>query len=228
VGTLRAVIGNLTYMKAAVGTGLLALALAFSAPLGPSVLRAQQGGTAVPVERGASAIRPGDVVKLTVARHEDLTGDFTVTEDLTVTIPKLGEIDVSADTHRTLKERVIRALQETVVSPAIELVVMKRVRVLGEVNEPGLYYVDPTMTVADAMALAGGPTSNARRGTTILRRNGQTVITDLRTETLISDSPIQTGDELEVPQLSWISRNGLTLLTSAVGFVSVFVALAWR
>jgi protein involved in polysaccharide export with SLBB domain len=102
------------------------------------------------------------------------------------------------------------------------------VRVLGEVTEPGLYYVDPTMTIADALALAGGATSQARRGTTILRRGGETLITDLRTETLISESPIQTGDELEVPQMSWISRNGVALLTSAAGLLSVLVALAAR
>ena len=38
----------------------------------------------------------------------------------------------------------------------------------------------------------------------------------------------QTGDELDVPQQSWLSRNGVTLVTSAVGLVSVFVALAAR
>src|SRR5687767_13849422 len=189
----------MTHRKLPLVGGLLATALALAPALGAGVLSAQSAPVSIQDERGAAALRPGDVVKVSVARHEDLTGEFTVTEYLTVTIPKLGEIDVSTHTHRTLRDWVIRTLQQTVVSPAIDLVVKKRVRVLGEVTEPGLYYVDPTMTIADALALAGGATSQARRGTTILRRGGETLIADLRTETLISESPIQTGDELEVP-----------------------------
>jgi protein involved in polysaccharide export with SLBB domain len=218
----------MTYRKAPLGRGLLAVSLGLVLTLVAGALGAQSAPPSIPAEREAAALRPGDLVRVSVARHEDLTGEFTVTEYLTVTIPKLGEIDVSTHTHRTLRDWVIRTLQQTVVSPAIDLVVKKRVRVLGEVTEPGLYYVDPTMTIADALALAGGATSQARRGTTILRRGGETLIADLRTETLISESPIQTGDELEVPQQSWISRNGVTLLTSAAGLLSVFVALSVR
>ena len=210
------------------GRGLLGFALALAMVIGPRAAAAQEGNGAPLADRGSSPIRPGDIVRLTVSRHEDLTGDFAVTEYSTVTIPKLGEIDVSAETHRSLRERVLRELRQTVVSPAIELTVMMRVRVLGEVMEPGLFHVDPTMTVSDALALAGGWTPEARRGTVILRRGGQTVVADLRTETPISESPIRSGDELEAVQRSWFSRNGLTLVSSAAGLVSVILALAFN
>lgn len=207
--------------------GLLALALIFWGPLAPGALRAQEGGAAVAV-RASETIRPGDKVRIFVSRHEDLNGQFLVDEYGRVTIPKLGQIDVSAETYRSLKERVIRELTATVVSPAIDVVVEKRVRVLGEVNEPGLFYVDPTMTIADALALAGGGTTEAKRGTVILRRDGETVVEDMRLETLISDSPIRSGDELEVPRLSWFSRNGVAVVTSVTGLLGVMAALAWR
>lgn len=209
---------------------LPALALIVSAQLAPSALGAQTAGSAAlgAADRGPESIRPGDKVRLSVSRHEDLTGEFAVNEYGRVTIPKLGEIDVSAETYRSLRERIIRELQATVVSPAIDVVVLKRVRVLGEVNEPGLYYPDPTMTVADALAMAGGPTSEAKRGTAILRRGGETIVADMRIETLISDSPIRSGDELEVPQRSWFSRNGVAVISSATGLLGVMLALVWR
>jgi polysaccharide export outer membrane protein len=210
------------------GRSLLAFTLALATALGPRAAGAQQGNGGAVAERGSASIRPGDIVRLTVSRHADLTGDFPVSEFGTVTIPKLGEIDVSAETHRSLRERVLRELRQTVVSPAIELTVMMRVRVLGEVMQPGLFHVDPTMTVADALALAGGWTPEASRGTVILRRGGETVVADLRTLTPVSESPIRSGDELEAVQRSWFSRNGLTLVTSAAGIVSVILALAFK
>lgn len=207
---------------------LLAVALALATVVGSRAAGAQERNGGAVAERGSASIRPGDIVRLTVSRHEDLTGDFPVNEYGTVTIPKLGEIDVSAETHRSLRDRVLRELRQTVVSPAMELTVMMRVRVLGEVMEPGLFHVDPTMTVADALALAGGWTPEANRGAVILRRGGETVVADLRIETPISESPIRSGDELEAVQRSWFSRNGLTLVSSSAGLISVILALVFK
>jgi protein involved in polysaccharide export with SLBB domain len=186
---------------------------------------AQATPPAVRQDGGDEPIRPGDVVRLDVYRHEDLTRDFLVNQYGTVSIGRLGEIDVTRETHRSLRERVIRELRETVVSSSIELMVLKRVRVLGEVEAAGLYLADPTMTVADVLALAGGSTSTARRGIVILRRDGETVESDLRVETRISDSRIRSGDELEVPIRSWLSRNSNAMIASVGAFAGLIVAL---
>jgi polysaccharide export outer membrane protein len=201
---------------------VLALALSTAAPDG---LAAQDPGLATQGDGGDEPIRPGDVVRLAVYRHEDLSRDFPVNQYGTVVIPRLGEIDVTRETHRSLRDRVIRELRETVVSNSIELMVLKKVRVLGEVNAPGIYLMDPTMTVADALALAGGGTINARRGIAILRRGGETVVTDLHVDTRISDSRIRSGDELEVPIRSWVSRNSNAILASVGAFAGLVVAL---
>jgi polysaccharide export outer membrane protein len=174
------------------------------------------------------AVRPGDVVRLTVWRHPDLTDEFPVNQYGTVVLPKLGEIDVSRETHRSLRTRVIDALKETVVSPSIEVVVLKRVRVLGEVQKPSVLFLDPTMSVADALALAGGTTSQGRQGAVILRRDGTALFANLRVDTRLSDAQIRSGDELVVPQRNWFDRNSGPLIGSSVGFIGILVALLTR
>jgi polysaccharide export outer membrane protein len=191
-------------------------------------LAAQQDVPVRPEAAGDEAIRPGDAVRLAVWRHEDLTGDFPVNQYGVVVLPRLGEIDVSGETHRSLRERVIRALRETVVSPSIEVVVLKRIRVLGEVQEANVFLLDPTMTVADALAMAGGTTPQGRQGAVVLRRDGVALVADLAVDTRISEAAIRSGDELVVPQRSWFDRNSNALIGAGAGVLGLLVALVTR
>lgn len=191
----------------------------------PAPASAQEGVPERTGDGGNAPIIPGDVVRLMVWRHEDLSDDFEVNQYGTVVIPRLGEIDVSGETHRSLRDRVIRELQETLVSQSIELVVLKRVRVLGEVNEPGLYLMDPTMTVADALAMASGTTPQAKQGIVTLRRGPEVMEADLRVDALLSDTPIRSGDELFVPREAWLRRNATAVLSSVIGVAGLVVAL---
>jgi protein involved in polysaccharide export with SLBB domain len=78
------------------------------------------------------------------------------------------------------------------------------------------------MTVADAVALAGGATSDGKIDKVELRRAGRTLMVDLGTRTRLSTTPVQSGDQLFVPQKSWTSRNtglvaaGITAMTTVV------------
>jgi polysaccharide export outer membrane protein len=225
--------------------GAISWSLALLAPLlPPGELQARQGGTgqeppaarpaappsaaAANGEAGEEPIRPGDAVRLTVWRHEDLSGEFPVNQYGVVVLPKLGEVDTSSETHRSLRDRVIGALRETVVSPSIEVVVLKRVRVLGEVQRANVFLLDPTMTVADALAMAGGTTPQGRQGTVVLRRNGVALFGDLRVDTRVSDAAVRSGDELVVPQRSWLDRNSGALIGAGAGLAGILVALVSR
>jgi len=203
-------------------TFLLALACTPLAAPAPALGQAPGNG-AGSGER--ALIRPGDVVRLVVWREESLTGEFPVNQFGTVVLPMLGEYDVTSETHRSFRERVIRDFEPRVVTSAIEVTVLKRVRVLGEVNEPGVYLLDPTMTVADAIAMAKGHTPLARDGRVELRRDGSVVDADLRVETPVTASLIQSGDELLVPRRSWLDRNAAAVIGGASALVGLMVTL---
>jgi polysaccharide biosynthesis/export protein len=186
--------------------------------------------TTLPTSAGAQAIRPGDFVWLTVSvAGEPMVNDtLMVNEFGTLAVPHLGDVSVVNETRATLRQKAQTQLGENLRNPVVELVVLKRVRVTGSVIRPNLYYLDPTLTVADALAMAGGYAPDAKQDATAIRRGGQVVLTDLRIDTAISESPLQSGDELFVPQKSWIARNGSAVLGSAVGVAGLVVALLAR
>lgn len=176
----------------------------------------------------AEPILPGDIVRLTVWREEDLSGDFPVNQFGLVVLPLVGEYDVSSETHRSLREKVLRDLRESRYNPSIELVVLRRVRVVGEVNEPGVYPLDPTMTVADAVAMARGRTQFADEGSVVLRRGEQVVDADLRIDQRIADSEIRSGDEILVPRKAWLERNLTAVVAGASTVLGILVTLLAR
>jgi protein involved in polysaccharide export with SLBB domain len=105
--------------------------------------------------------------------------------------------------------------------PAIEVTLLPRVTVSGAVREPGAFNVEPTMTVAEVLALAKGRTSEGRRDRIVLVRDGQRLETQLSPGARIGNSPIRSGDQLVVPERSWISRNVplVVSMVSTVGWV---------
>lgn len=170
-------------------------------------------------------IMPGDLIKLDVLGEEDLSGEFLVTQFSTVTLPIIGELETAGHTQLSFKRLVRSELGRSVVSPAIEVIVLKRVRVMGGVLEAGLFNLDPTMSVADALALAGGRTPQADGRRVLLRRAGETIEEDIELGTRLSALTIMSNDEIIVPQRSWWERNLSTVVTGVVGALTVAVAL---
>jgi len=93
---------------------------------------------------------------------------------------------------------------------------------------PGLHLVDPTVTVADALALAGGPSINADQDKIRIIRDGVELDVDVRVNTRIADSPLQSGDQIYVPLRSWITRNAGLVAATMSAVVSLTIALFLR
>ena len=114
--------------------------------------------SAVAATDTTTVLRPGDVVRLRSWREPDLSGDFPVDETGVVVFPKIGPLTVTREAPESLKSKLVSAYQRYLRNPSIDVTMLRRVNILGEVRNPGLHPVDPTMTVADAIALAGGVT----------------------------------------------------------------------
>jgi protein involved in polysaccharide export with SLBB domain len=175
-----------------------------------------------------SGLQPGDVVRLQIWREPDLSGDFPVDQRGVVTFPKLGPVSVAEENAQSLKSRLVSAYQEYLRNPSIEVTLLRRINVLGAVKSPGLYPVDPSMTIADAVALAGGATPDGNRREIELMRGGERIAVRLTDAVRIADLPLQSGDQLFVPERSWISRNPGLLATSISAGVSLIIAVFIR
>jgi polysaccharide export outer membrane protein len=173
-------------------------------------------------------LRPGDLIRLRIWREQDLSGDFQVDEQGSVVLPKIGPMSIRGRSAAELKAMLVERYSTYLRDPAIDVTILHRVNVLGAVKNPGLYPVDPTMTVADVLALAGGaaPDGNPEKGSLI--RGGERINVKLSQGTKVADTPIQSGDQLYVPQRSWISRNPGVVAGTLTAVAGIVVTLMVR
>ena len=191
----------------------------------PGVGQAQAvGREAVARSDSSATLRPGDTIRLRIRREPDLSGDFQVDESGVVVLPKLGPTRVTGQDPHALKESVTQSYAAYLKNPSIEVQILRRIQVLGAVKNPGLYPVDPTQTVADALALAGGATPEGQPNKVQLRRGGETLAGRLTARQIIGNSPLQSGDQLYVPQRSWFSRNPGVI----IGVLGLVTTVIWR
>ena len=100
---------------------------------------------------------------------------------------------------------------------------------LGEVRAPGLLPVDPTMTLADVVAAAGGLTPSANRRDIRLWRQDETVLLAVEGELVGLRIPLRSGDRIVIGRRSWASENLPFVLGAGASVVAaVLTALIVR
>jgi protein involved in polysaccharide export with SLBB domain len=168
------------------------------------------------------AIRPGDVVKIQVWGHDELSGEFPIDENYDLLYPLIGTINVRSMSVSQLRERLYHDLAQLFQRPFLTLTPLFRVAVLGEVYKPGLYNVDPTLTIYDLLALAGGPTRNANAKKLALIRGGANIRLSLEPAAIASSTlqelGVRSGDQLVVPR-SFLTRDDLGLILQIANFL---------
>lgn len=185
--------------------------------------QAQPNRVAVaPAARADDGLRPGDAIRLRIWREPDLSGDFTIDENGVVTLPKIGPMRAAGEPVDSLKRSLLEQYRVYLNEPSIEVVPLRRIQVAGAVRVPGLFTIDPTMTVADVVALAGGVTPDGQFDRVMLVRAGRTVTERLPPETRAVQLALQSGDELFVPERSWLRNPNVV-----IGAVSAAASLIW-
>ena len=194
----------------------------------PCVTPAQASNRVTAADSSRAVLLPGDIVRLRIWREPDLSGDFPVDEAGTVTFPKIGPFMVSDYTVAGLKAKLLESYAVYLRNPSVEVTMLRRINVLGAVRNPGLYPIDPTMTIADALAVAGGAIPTGDPHHVVLVRNGKHVTEALTAETNIAETPLRSGDQLFVPERSFVVRNSGLVAAGLSVTASIIIALFLR
>lgn len=122
-------------------------------------------------------VKPSDLLAISVWREDTLQGDVLVTPDGAFAFPLVGLVDARGktvdDLQKILTERLSKYISDPVVTVAVREIRGNRVYVIGQVNRPGEFTVNPRIDVVQALAVAGGTTPFASLGNIlILRREG--------------------------------------------------------
>lgn len=172
-------------------------------------------------------LRPGDVVRLAVWREDAFSGDFTVDRSGRVVLPRLGAVEVAGIPTVELREQILEGLGRYLRNPSIDVIFLRRIAIHGAVMRAGLYPVDPTMTVLDALALAGGARHDGRLDRIRLIREGEEVMTVPTTGMQMDELRIRSGDQLMVPEQTWFRRNNTLIATGISAAASLAIALLY-
>jgi polysaccharide export outer membrane protein len=133
------------------------------------------GGTTTAQEY---TIGPGDILKITVWGHDDLSKDYPVTLDGRVPFPLIGAVPAAGLTTSELAKRVRDLLEKDyLVNPQVIVSVKdylsSKVHVLGEAEKPGLFYLTGPTTLLEMLAKAGGLARTAGRDLVLVRTEGR-------------------------------------------------------
>jgi polysaccharide biosynthesis/export protein len=156
-------------------------------------------------------VKPGDILEIAVWKEPDLQGPVLVTPDGTFVFPLVGQVDARgktvSDLTKVIMDRLSKYISDPVVTVSIKDIQGNKVYVIGQVNGPGAFVVNPRVDVMQALSMAGGTTPFAGLSNIIiLRRTGSEQIslrfdyTDVvKGRNLQQNVELQAGDIVVVP-----------------------------
>jgi polysaccharide export outer membrane protein len=109
--------------------------------------------------RGADGLRPGERIAVVVAGQPDLSATYELDADGRLDMPLLGAVDAYGLSADDLADRLVAGLADGYLrEPRVEVerASARPFFILGAVARPGSYPYRAGMTVADAVAAAGG------------------------------------------------------------------------
>lgn len=178
--------------------------------------------------RSDLGLRPGDAVRVQVWREDDLSGTFTVDDRGVVTLPLLGEREVAGLEPAELRDDLLIDYREYLQNPSIQVTVLRRINILGAVTQPGLYPVDATISLSEALGMAGGITPAGDEDDIRVIRDGRVIHRALDQATMVGAVDIRSGDQVVVGEKGWFARNPGALLGSLLGATAVIITALVR
>ncbi len=119
-------------------------------------------------------VAPGDVLRLSVWKEPELTTDVFVRLDGRITVPLVGDLKVSGRTTESVATEIRTKLRAFLEVPLVTLTVHQatsaRFYVVGEVATSGAFPLTGRITVLQALAVAGGFRTFAKRERIVIVR----------------------------------------------------------
>jgi len=153
----------------------------------------------------------GDVIGVVLSGSKEQIFDMKVQLDGTVFFPELGSISVAGESFQDIKNKFRNLIEQSYIGVSVDLSLKdlsaKKITIVGAVNNPGTYLVNPFTTISNALAYSGGIQSiGSLRNIRLLRSNGDSFVFDLyklliegdRTD----DITIESGDVIVIDAAS--------------------------
>jgi polysaccharide export outer membrane protein len=159
---------------------LLALTLAACSAAGqsePESAALASYARTVPVRSsdGPYLLGPGDRIHIRAYDDTNLTGDYEVNSAGYVSVPLIGQVKAAGLTTHQLEGAIVGRMKGRIAQDPkinVEIATYASFYIFGEVKKAGVYPFQPGLTVADAVATAGGLTYRANEDSIVVQHAG--------------------------------------------------------
>ena len=182
----------------------------------------------------AQRINPGDGIRISFLDIKDVTtGDYYIQPNGLINLPLIGIVNTKDKDLEEIKEEIVSRYLSLYKNPQLSVNALYKINILGEVRNPGFYYVSDDEKFTALLAYAGGATDAANLSDIKLIRNFKQIDIDL--ETIIqegstgSDIILQSGDQVFVPR-NWWADNAVwvTVIISAAALIATTYAIFFK
>lgn len=119
---------------------------------------------------------PGDIIEISVWRHEDLSRKYTIGQTGTISFPLIGTVQAGGSSVVQLNEEIAGKLSKYIKNPQVSINTISqssaKIFILGEVLKPGVFTVQNYVSVMEAVLMAGGLTDDAEEKNLLFIRGG--------------------------------------------------------
>ncbi len=175
---------------------------------------------------------PTDMIDLTVLRHPEVSGQFTINNEGKIQFEFVGDLPLAGYTKDQASEVIAKALSTYIVNPQVTVKIVgynsKIVYVVGEVGRPGKIFMrGDTISVREALLDAGLPllSANTKKASMFTPSdNGKIDRRNVDVENLLYKGDLRQnfvmrpGDTLYLPATFWAkAMRVITPVTQPVG-----------
>lgn len=174
----------------------------------------------------------GDGVRVTLYNISDqVSGDYYVQTDGNIQLPFIGLINTVDKDFKSIQTEIVAKYETLYKNPEITVQPLYKIRILGEIQKPGIYYVTGVEKLSDVIALAGGGTEDANLNKIYFIQDDKKVNINakemLEKGKKISDIGLKSGDQVYVPR-RWLSLRKASVILTAVAVSATIVNIVIR
>lgn len=181
--------------------------------------------------QGEYLMRSGDQLQIVVYGHDDLSTrpgvsytPYVVRPDGKLAMPLIGDVNCQNRTVPEVTQEITNRLAEYIIDPQVTINITKlgttRVYVLGEVRQQGLYELEKSHNLLDAVAKAGGfSQKSAKRKVYVVRAGQNNIVAQVNMLDLLQSGQYQNNIVLNEGDCVYISSNhkiGLAQILNAI------------
>lgn len=187
----------------------------------------------VNTESFGQILNPGDGVRIIFYNINDkISGDYYIQQDGLLQLPFIGNIDTRNKDFKFIKNQIVTKYDSLYKNPELTVQPLLRINILGEVRNPGYYYVTDVEKISGILALAGGVTGAAASKEIYILRGEEEIelnVSELTAKgNTAADFGLRSGDRIFVPRSFWADASQYAIIFSGIAVLSTVIALLIR